>query len=288
MDWCEIKAPAKINLFLRVLEKRSDNYHNICSWFQAVSLFDFLHFTKSSAGFDLMIDSHTELPSDENNLIIKTAGLLFIKFNLPGGLTIRLKKNIPIAAGLAGGSSDAAATIYAINKLYDLDLSLPQMRKLALEIGSDVPFFFSSGQAEITGRGEIIKDIPLPTDYFILLITPPLHISTAESYRRLNLGLTTGKGVVNLSHCVNFDELIGRICDIGNDFETIHLASYPILGRIKDVLNKAGARIARMSGSGPTVFGLFDKMPEREDLFQITRGDWQVVEVRPITLPAWD
>ncbi|SYZ74165.1 4-diphosphocytidyl-2-C-methyl-D-erythritol kinase [Candidatus Zixiibacteriota bacterium] len=288
MDWCEIKAPAKINLFLKILGKRADNYHDLFSWFQAVSLFDYLTFSKSPARFDLTIDSAVKLPADENNLIIRTARRLFAEFKLPGGLTIWLKKNIPVAAGLAGGSSDAAATIYAINKLFSLSLTVPEMRHLALEIGSDIPFFFSSGQAEITGRGEVIKEITLPTDYYILLITPPLHISTADSYRLLNLGLTTGKGVVNLSHCDNFEELIGRICDIGNDFETIHLDAYPVLGRIKDALDRAGARIARMSGSGPTVFGLFDKMPEREDLFQITRGDWQVVEVRPITLPAWD
>ncbi|MCX6829970.1 MAG: 4-(cytidine 5'-diphospho)-2-C-methyl-D-erythritol kinase [candidate division Zixibacteria bacterium] len=289
MDRMNIKAPAKINLFLKILGKRQDGYHNILSWFQAVNLFDYLSFEKTERkGFELAIDRDSNLPTDSGNLITRAAGLLFERYDLQGGLKIRLTKNIPIAAGLGGGSSDAAATIYAINSLYELNLTGKELNDLGQAIGSDVPFFFSSGQGEVSGRGEIIKEIDLPTDYFIILVTPKLEISTGESYRRLNLGLTSNDANVKLYSCSNFKQLIDCIGDLGNDFESMHLQSYPVLGRIMDALNRAGAELTRMSGSGPTIFGLFKDMPEREDLIQITRGDWQLMTVRPITLPAWE
>jgi 4-diphosphocytidyl-2-C-methyl-D-erythritol kinase len=285
----EIKAPAKINLFLKILGKRDDGYHDIFSWFQAVSLFDYISFEpKQESNFELSIESSTPLPIDGNNLIIKAAELLFGKYNIRGGLKIHLKKNIPIAAGLGGGSSDAAATIFAINKLFELGLGVKDMRILGLKIGSDLPFFFSSGQAEITGRGETIKEILLPFDYHIVLISPPIMISTAESYTNLKLDLTISLPNIKFSYPRNFSELAGEIVNIGNDFEILHLKSYPELGRIKDALVKARAILTCLSGSGPTIFGLWENMPEREDLKQITRGDWQVFNVWPITLPAWD
>jgi 4-diphosphocytidyl-2-C-methyl-D-erythritol kinase len=289
MEKIDIKAPAKINLFLKVLGKRNDGYHDIFSWFQAVSLFDNLSFEKKSQpGFELDIEGSDQLSCADDNLIIKTSLILFEKFKLPGGLKIKLKKNIPIAAGLAGGSSDAAATIYGINTLFGLNLDSDRMKEIGLLLGSDIPFFFSSGQAEVTGRGEVIEDISLPVDYHIVLVTPSFPISTADSYRRLKMGLTIRMEDIKLFHCPSLMDLVGGICDIGNDFEKLHLESCPELGEIKDALNKAGAILSRMSGSGPTVFGIFDKMPEREDLLQITRGDWRIYTARPISLPAWD
>ena len=127
-----------------------------------------------------------------------------------------------------------------------------------------------------------------PMNYWVVLVTPPMEISTAESYRRLKMGLTTQKVDVKLSNCINFKELIRDIGDIGNDFEKVHFESYPILGEIAALLYTAGADLVRMSGSGPTIFGLFEDIPEREVLQKISRGDWQVSVSRPITLPAWD
>lgn len=289
MNKLNLKAPAKINLFLKVLGQRPDGYHNIFSWFQAVSLFDNLSFEKkNSSGFELSIEGADQLSAADDNLIIKTGLILFEKFRLPGGLKIKLKKNIPVAAGLAGGSSDAAATIYGINALFGLNLDPNRMKEIGLLLGSDIPFFFSSGQAEVTGRGEIITNISLPVDYHIVLITPPIPISTADSYRRLKMGLTFQEPDIKLSHCSNLLELVGCICDIGNDFEKLHLDSYPELGEIRDALDKGGAILTRMSGSGPTVFGIFEKLPEKDDLLQIVRGNWQVFAARPISLPAWD
>jgi 4-diphosphocytidyl-2-C-methyl-D-erythritol kinase len=283
-----IRAPAKINLFLRVLNKRNDGYHNIYSWFQAIDLFDYLEFEKRSEnGIRLIIENDIDLPRGENNLIVKTAKLLFEKYNLPGGLNILLEKNIPIAAGLGGGSSDAAATIYAINRIFDLNFSNEKMKQLGLEIGSDVPFFFSSGQAEVTGRGEIIKDITLPANYSILLVVPRIAVSTAESYRRLNLGLTSSGDVVRLANCKTFGELIARLGRVGNDFEEVGLEFPVMLGEIRDMINKTGAVLTRMSGTGPTIFGLCENALGKDSWRDINGKGWFVFWGHPITLPAW-
>jgi len=289
MDKIKVGAPAKINLFLKVTGKRDDGYHNIYSWFQAVSLFDHLTFEKSNKpGFRLKIKNGGNLPADNQNLIVKTAEILFGRFAPGGGLNIELEKNIPVSAGLGGGSSDSAATIYAISRLYKLGLSYKKMQEIGLEIGSDIPFFFSSGQAEVTGRGEIIKKIVLPLDYSIILITPGLAISTTDSYRRLKMDLTSPGKRIRLLRCNDFKGLVAGIFEIGNDFERVHLKSFPVLNEIKGVLLSAGAALTRMSGSGPTIFGLFYNMPEGDGFRKIVRGDWQQHVVQPITLPAWD
>ncbi len=283
-----MKAPAKINLFLKVLRRRDDGYHDIYSWFQAIDLFDNLSFEKSSdAGITLSVEGDFNLPDDEENLVVKTARLMFKKFGLTGGLKIFLKKIIPVSAGLGGGSSDAATTIYAINSLYNLNLSREEMSGIGLEIGSDVPFFFSSGQAEITGRGEKIRDISLPLDYSIVLITPDIVISTAESYRRLKLDLTSFKPFVKFLENKGFAEFIKQIFSNVNDFEENCLASYEELREVRDVLNRSGAALTRMSGTGPSIFGIYDRLPEGGEEAQFTRGNWHVFLVHPITLPAW-
>ena len=289
METLSLRAPAKINLFLSILRKRSDHYHDIFSWFQAVDLFDYLLLKpKTRPGFDLYIKGNNNLPRDENNITIKASRLLFERFGLSGGIEIRLQKNIPVGSGMAGGSSNAAATIYAINRLYDLGLSSDEMSRIGLELGSDIPFFFSSGQAEVRGRGEVITNIPLPVDYYILLVTPPMSISTADSYRRLNLDLTSAGEGIKLKRCADFADLVARIRDIGNDFEDFHLKSYSVLGEIRDILRKAGAVLVRMSGSGPTMFGLYEELPEMDNLRAQIRENWYVYLAHPITLPAWD
>lgn len=285
----ELKAPAKINLFLKILNKREDGYHNIYSWFQAVSLYDYVTYIKTSAtGFKLQHNGPPSLPAGEKNLIIKTAGLMFEMFDLVGGLNIELEKNIPISAGLGGGSSDSAATIYAIDKLYGLSLSDEEKREIGQKIGSDVPFFFSSGQAEVTGRGEIIKNISIPSDYYLILIKPELSISTAESYSGLKMDLTSSTEDIKLFCYKDFREMASDLSEIENDFEKEQMKSFPVLEKVKDVLKNAGADLVRMSGSGPTIYGLFRDMPEGDGLKQIIRSGWLYYKVKPIVLPAWE
>ncbi len=288
MKQISVRAPAKINLFLKVLRKRNDGYHDIYSWFQAINLFDYLRFDRTSeSGIRFSIETDVDLPTDENNLIVKTARFLFEKFDLPGGLKIGLRKNIPVAAGLGGGSSDAAATIYAVNELFELDCSNEKMRNIGLEIGSDVPFFFSTGQAEITGRGEIIRDIPLPLDYAVILIVPNIAVATAESYRRLNLDLTSSGDGVRLPRCKEFGEMAELIDSVGNDFEKATLETLTILREIRELIKNAGAAFTRMSGTGPAMFGLFNSAPRKESWREIGGKDLFVFQGIPITLPAW-
>jgi len=288
MNEIKLKAPAKINLFLKVLGKRDDGYHDIYSWFQAIDLYDFLTFKKTDdSKLSLKVENCPKVPEDDTNLVMKTAKLMFDSFDLSGGLEVSLEKNIPVSAGLGGGSSDSATTIYAINKLYCLGLDNEQMQEIGMKIGSDVPFFFSSGQAEITGRGEVIKDIKIPLDYDIVLIKPDFDISTKDSYYNLNLNLTMNTKTVNFLESRGFRKLIDQISPIGNDFETGAFLSYPELDEIRKALNGFGSLLTRMSGSGSTMFGLFRNMPKGNELGRFIRGSWSVFSAHPINLHAW-
>jgi len=281
-----IGAPAKINLYLEVLKKRSDGYHDINSAFQAVSLFDTLRCERAQdPDVVLTLEDSNGLPTDERNLAVKAFHLMRDSFGFEGGMRITLSKRIPIAAGLAGGSSDAAAVMIATNILYDLELPGSKLAQVGAKIGSDIPFFFTRGQAIVGGRGELLDEVDLPTDYWLVLVTPDFGISTAESYARLRMILTNSKNPFKLSRCVRVEELIESIKLSGNDFSKVHALSHPVLETIENELIKHGAVMARLSGSGPTVFGIFLRAPEVEENEEFQRGDWQVHTVRPITLP---
>lgn len=283
-----IGAPAKVNLFLEVLDKREDGFHNINSLFQAVSLFDRLKFTRSGEcqGAKLTLTTPSKLPTDKNNLIVRAFDLMRERFNLSDGLDVELEKNIPIAAGLAGGSSDAAATILAATILFELPLDFAQMGALGLELGSDLPFFFTHGQALVGGRGEEIRETELPSDYWLVLVTPDTAISTAEAYARLSLRLTKSRIPFTLERCDTPQELVKLLGLTGNDFEEVHLKSYPELRRIRTELMGQGALLARISGSGPSVFGFYCDAPEIDGGNLAGREDWRTTTVRPVALPA--
>ncbi|MCP4684099.1 MAG: 4-(cytidine 5'-diphospho)-2-C-methyl-D-erythritol kinase [bacterium] len=283
-----IGAPAKINLFLEVLDRRDDGYHNINSLFQAVSLFDRLQFrrTRDHMGAAITLTRPSELPTDENNLIVKAFDLLRDRFDITGGLDVELEKNIPIAAGLAGGSADGAATILAGAILFDLPLDFAEMAGLGLELGSDLPFFFTHGQALVSGRGEVVQETSYPADYWLVLVTPDLAVSTAEAYAQLSLRLTKSRIPFTLERCDTPHELVKSLGLTGNDFEEVHLKSYPDLRRIRSELLDRGALLARISGSGPSVFGFYCDAPDIDGGNLAGRADWRTTTVRPVTLPA--
>jgi len=288
-DSLVIGAPAKINLFLKVLNKRPDGYHNIDSLFQAVSLFDRIKFTRNEQNnINIKLKNDIDLTTGDDNLINRTFNHLKNKFSFEGGLDVELEKNIPIAGGLGGGSTDAAATIMACNMLFSLNLKYPEMAEIGLRLGSDIPFFFSSGQARVTGRGEIIKEISLPTDYWLMLVNPGQKVSTATSYSSLKLNLTNSEKTVSFINCRTTGDLIKSLNKLSNDFEGNHLKSFPAHDRIKGGLLRLGAGIARMSGTGATFFGIFVRYPtgSYENIFN--GGNWQVNLVRPITLQKRD
>jgi len=285
-DTLVIGAPAKINLFLQVLNRRPDGYHNINSIFQAVSLFDRLRITRTKEKrFDLQIDGDYSLTSGPENLVTKAWNLMSDRYHLDGGLKVHLEKNIPIGAGLGGGSADGAAVILACNILHDIGLDRPRLAARGAEIGSDLPFFFSGGQAIVSGRGEKVTPVTLPIDYWLLLVTPRFQVSTAQSYAALSLPLTSDTNPVSLKYCRTADELIESLQLAVNDFERYHLISYPEIKQIRDELLTGGACLARMTGSGPTVFGIYKQAPDTLWERLNDKGHWLVNSVRPITLP---
>lgn len=285
-----IGAPAKVNLYLQVLGRRADRYHDINSLMMTVTLFDRLTVTRAeSPGVTIEQAASGRVsepvPVDGTNLVAKAYQALAARHPVSGGISVRLEKNIPVAAGLAGGSSDAAATLKAVNELYQLALGNEELAAIGLEIGSDVPFFFTGGQAVAEGRGEQLRATRVPDDFWLVLVTPKLAISTAEAYAALGKTLTNPKRVFTLPRCRTVAELVESLRLTGNDFEEVHLRSFPDLGRIKDGLLQSGAHLARLSGSGPTVFGLFSALPMTEENGLLDRGDWHVSTVRPVALP---
>ncbi|MEW6412465.1 MAG: 4-(cytidine 5'-diphospho)-2-C-methyl-D-erythritol kinase [Candidatus Zixiibacteriota bacterium] len=282
-----IDAPAKINLFLEVMNRREDGYHDINSVFQAVSLYDRLEFTISARpGIKISLTGDIELSTGEDNLIARAYRMISEEFGVDRGLEVVLEKNIPVAAGLGGGSADGAATILACNRLFKLNLSAGSMGRLSERIGSDMPFFFTRGQALVTGRGDIIEEIELPTDYWVVLVNPGWEISTAAAYHALKRGLTRSKNPFNLAACPRAEELVRLLNLSGNDFEKVHLKSYPELGRIQEGLLRSGASLARMTGSGPTFFGIFNSAPEIREGATLRQGSWQLFTVLPVTFAS--
>lgn len=284
-DSVVIGAPAKINLFLQVLRKRPDGYHDINSLFQAIALFDRLTIRLTdSSSIDISSNSQSIGPI-EDNLITKAWRLVQTELGIKNGIAVELEKNIPIGGGLGGGSSDAAATLQAANLLLDLRLSQRELVQLGSRLGSDIPFFFTAGQALAEGRGELLTETDLPTDYWIVTVTPPLHCSTAESYASLKMTLTESKNPFKLTVCRTAGELFELLALSGNDFEGEHRKRYPVLSRIAESLTRSGARMVRMSGSGSTMFGLFEAAPEIDNSLIDGEPDWQVQVVRPVRLP---
>jgi 4-diphosphocytidyl-2-C-methyl-D-erythritol kinase len=280
-----LHTPAKVNLFLEVLNRRDDGYHNINSLFVAVSLFDTLEFGRTdSTGISLLVDGHFQLPIGRDNLISKSWNLMHERFGLGGGLSVRLTKRIPVAAGLAGGSSDASATIYGCNQLFKLGLSTKQMAELSSEIGSDCPFFFSSGCCLVGGRGEMIEETDIPLDFWLVLVKPSLSVSTGSAYLQLGRGLTNHKPPFKLPSCSTVEDLASALALTGNDFEPVQFSAHDELFAIRDRLIKYGALLVRMSGSGPTIFGLFREEPDEQKFEDFIRGNWQLYTVRPISL----
>jgi len=246
-------APAKINLFLRVLRKRTDGYHDIISFMQKITLYDELTFLPRPNGIILKCPN-SNLPVSENNLIFRAAKAVFSYTGCKSGIEIILMKNIPIAAGLGGGSSDAATTLLTLNEMCKLSLKKAELMKLGAKLGADVPFFIFGNSAFATGIGDKLKASKNLPKLNIVLINPCFSLSTKMVYEKLNLRLT--KKRINYS-IPRFFAVGDIIREMHNDLETVSLRMHPELMEIKQLLLRHGARGAMMSGSGPTVFGIF-------------------------------
>jgi len=282
LEKLSLKSYAKINLCLYVLKEREDGYHEIFSVMQAIDLYDQLTLHKTEK--DIVIEcDHPDVPKDEKNLAYQAAELLFKKWNLKGGVRIDIEKKIPVSAGLGGGSSNAAFTLKGINQLFDLKLSFRKLHSLASRIGSDVPFFLYSGQAVAKGRGEKIVPISLYRDYWLVLVCPNFMISTQRVYGDAKIDLTRGKLFINLKICDNKDGFFETLRQFHNDLEKVVINQYAIIRQIKEALENAGAIKSSMSGSGPTVYGVFEeKQPAEEVARKLSEGDWQIFLTQPI------
>lgn len=246
-------APAKINLFLHVLRKRIDGYHDIFSLMQKITLSDDLIFMPRPRGIVLQCPN-SDLPVSEDNLVIRAAKAIFSHTGYSSGIEIILTKNIPVAAGLGGGSSDAATTLLALNEMCRLGLSKLELMKLGAKLGADIPFFVFGNSAFAAGIGDELEEWKNPLKLNIVLVNPRFSLSTKLVYESLNLRLT--KERINYS-IPRFLELNDIIREMHNDLETASLKLHPELMDIQQLLLRHGASRAMMSGSGPTVFGIF-------------------------------
>jgi 4-diphosphocytidyl-2-C-methyl-D-erythritol kinase len=283
LEKLSLKSYAKINLCLCVLKEREDGYHEIFSVMQAIDLHDQLTLHKTEKNIVIECD-HPDLPKDEKNLVYRAADLLFKEINFKGGVKIDIEKKIPVSAGLGGGSSNAAFTLKGINQLFDLKLSLRKLHSLASRIGSDVPFFLYSGQAIARGRGEKIVPIRLYRDYRLVLVCPNFMISTERVYRDVKIDLTGDGLFINLKNCDGKDGFFNILRKFHNDLEKVVVNSYAMIGQIKETLERFGAIKSSMSGSGPTVYGVFEKKSQAEEVTRkLSGGDWQIFLTQPIT-----
>jgi len=283
LDKLVLKSPAKINLFLEVLKKRDDGYHEIVSLIQAVDLCDELVLEKRKKGVVVTCD-HPDCPTDESNLAFKAASMLLEEETTKEGVSIHINKKIPISAGLGGGSSNAAATLKGINQLYQLKLPDKKLHDLASRIGSDVPFFLYSGQALVKGRGEKIKPINIMyRDYWLVLVCPGFEVSTRWAYQNVKISLTKERKEFNLENLENGSVFFKALRSFRNDLEEVVSKRYPVVQKIKEILENSGALKSSMSGSGPTVYGVFDRKPQAEEVTKkLLRGDWQIFLTQPI------
>ncbi len=289
-----LKASAKINWFLRVLRLRNDGFHEIQSLIQKITLYDVITFAPSK---DLILTTDVRIPT-EHNLIYKAAMCLKSKYGVETGAVIHLDKNIPIGAGLGGGSSDAAAALRGLNELWSTGLSISALCEIAEQLGSDVPFFLHGSLSFVHGRGEKIINRRALKPVSILLVKPFFTVSTAWAYGQLResceLRVTRlltpnpklSKLTKNANKVNNIEHLIQKFeraalsnmpGAVSNDLESVALKSFPVIAEIKDRLFKQGAIFSLMSGSGPTVFGVFDSFEKAEDASLIFNDFWTAV-----------
>ena len=255
-DSLHFKSHAKVNLRLEILNRREDGYHELRTLFQKISLHDTLRFSlKKEKGISIVAD-HPKLPLGKKNLVYKATQSMFKVCGYRGGVHIEIEKKIPLGAGLGGGSSNAATTLMALNQLLGTNLSQKELMKMGLGIGADVPFFFLKGAAIGSGIGERLKKEELPRLWYVL-IYPNFEVSTRWAYQ--HFVLTNRQFHFNLHRFLRTPEGISRI--LLNHLEEVVSKSYPQISLMKEYLLSAGALGALMTGSGPTVFGVF---PEAE------------------------
>ncbi len=252
------RAYAKINIGLDVLRRRADGYHEVKMIMQTVDIYDELVLERrKEPGIELRMDN-SDLPSGGDNLICRAADLLFREKKITEGVNISLTKRIPIAAGMAGGSADAAAALRGLNELFDMGYSLKELQALGVGLGADIPYCLAGGTMLSEGIGEILTPLPAPPAAHLVIAKPDINVSTAFVYGNLHAdSLAWHPDIDGMIAALQKGDLDGITDRLGNVLETVTVKAHPVIEQIRELLRKQGAENALMSGSGPTVFGIF-------------------------------
>lgn len=267
-----LKALAKINLGLDVIRRREDGYHEVKMIMQTIRLYDRIVMRKRREPKIQVKTNLFYLPENENNLVYKAAKLLIEEFKIQQGVQIDLQKFIPVAAGMAGGSSDAAAVLYGMNRMFHLGLSLEELMERGVKIGADVPYCLMRGTALAEGIGEQLTKLSPVPQCKILIAKPAISVSTKFVYENLKLDENTVHPDIDLLiQDIEMKNLADMAAHMGNVLESVTIPNYPVIAQIKEQMIKDGALNAMMSGSGPTVFGIFDDKEKAEVAYKRMR-----------------
>lgn len=268
MDEISLKALAKINLGLDVVRRREDGYHEVRMIMQTIHLYDRLKITKTKTPGIEIHSNLPFLPVNENNLVYKAGQLLMEEFDIREGVRVDLLKRIPVAAGMAGGSSDAAAMLYGINQLFELKLSRQALMDRGVTIGADVPYCLMRGTALAEGIGEKLRQLSPMVKCPVLIAKPQISVSTKFVYQNLKLDEhTVHPDISTLIQDIRNKDLHAIAKDMGNVLETVTIPNYPVIAQIKEQMMHSGAVNSMMSGSGPTVFGLFENEKQAQKAY---------------------
>lgn len=259
MDTLELKAYAKVNLGLDVVRRLPNGYHEVKMVMQTVGIYDTVTLKKAKEGITVTTDNE-EIPGDENNLVYKAAKLIAEACHLTEGVSIHLEKRIPIAAGMAGGSTDAAAVLKGMNELFALELSEEELKALGVKLGADIPYCIMGGTALAEGIGEKLTGLPDAPDCFLLVAKPDINVSTKYVYENLHLDtLEKHPDIDGMVEAIGQGSLEGVMERMDNVLQRVTENRYPVITELKQFMEENGARKALMSGSGPTVFGIFEE-----------------------------
>lgn len=260
MDRLELKAMGKINLGLDVLGKRENGYHDIRMVMQTVYLYDKITITRTRKPGIQLESNLFFLPADEGNLAYQAAKLLMDEFEITEGVYITLNKRIPVSAGMAGGSADAAAVLFGINRMFSLGLSEEELRRRGVRLGADVPYCIMRGTVLAEGIGEILTPLPQCPRCHVLIAKPPVNVSTKAVYEKLDsCEIAEHPDIDGILRGLEKQDLQEVAACMGNVLESVTASEYPVIDEIKQIMKECGALNAMMSGSGPTVFGIFDE-----------------------------
>jgi len=255
-----VKAYGKINISLDIVGKREDGYHLLKMIMQNVDLYDSMSFQKCNKGINISCNK-PYIPTDEKNLVYKAAKLFMDTYDIDEGVNIYLKKNIPVAAGMAGGSTDAAAVFKTLRQLFEIDIDDKELMDLGVQIGADVPYCIMGGTALCEGIGDIITPLASFKNQILVLVKPNFGVSTKEVYRNLDISKIFKHPDTDAVIKAMKEEKLEDVCsNMKNLLENVTLRKYPVLKRIKEDMIRMGAVGAMMSGSGPTIFAFFDDM----------------------------